>query len=156
MIQDRAALQARARAAFETLRAQPQVDPERVAAIGYCFGGMVILEMARAGMDLDGVVSFHGGLGTTKAAATGQVKPRLLVLTGEADDFVPKAQVDAFKREMEAAGVRYEVKSYPNAQHAFTNPDADKANLKSVKYDAEADRKSWEEMRRFLSEVFGQ
>lgn len=155
VIQDRDALQARARAALETLQAQPLVDPQRVAAIGYCFGGLVVLEMARAGMDLDGVVSFHGGLGTAKPAKRGDVKANILVLTGDADDFVPPEQVDAFKQEMDQAAAKYEIKVYPNAQHAFTNPDADKVGLKSVKYDAEADRQSWEEMKRFLREVFG-
>ena len=155
VIQDRDALKARARAALETLQAQPLVDPQRVAAIGYCFGGLVVLEMARAGMDLDGVVSFHGTLATRTPAARGTVKARVLVLTGEADDFVPPQQVEAFRREMDEAGVTYDVKTYPDAQHAFTNPDADKAGLKSVKYDAKADRQSWEEMTRFLSEVLG-
>src|SRR5687768_9574496 len=95
--QDRGTLEARVRAALDTLKAQPQVDPARVAAIGYCFGGGVALEMARLGMDLAGVVSFHGTLATRNPASKGQVKSRVLVLTGDADDFVPKSQVDAFK-----------------------------------------------------------
>lgn len=133
-------------------------DPERIGAIGYCFGGGVVLQMARDGVDLAGVASFHGGLTTDAPAKPGAVKAKILVATGAEDKFVPPDQVEAFEREMKAAGAGFRVISYPGAMHSFTNPDADaygkKFNL-PLAYDAEADRKSWDEMRRFFKKIFG-
>ena len=144
-------------AAFELLRAQPGVDPGRIAAIGYCFGGSVVLEMARAGIDLKGVASFHGSLGGGGTAQPGQVKARVLVLNGADDKFVTAEQIAAFRKEMEAAGVNYAFINYPGALHSFTNPDADtyakKFNM-PVAYHAAADKESWAELQRFLAEVF--
>lgn len=150
-------MQERFRAALELLRAQSQVDPERVAAIGYCFGGSVVLEMARAGVDLKGVASFHGSLGGGSTAQPGQVKAQVLVLNGAADSFIPAEQIAAFKAEMAAAGVNYRFVDYAGALHSFTNPAADeyarRFNL-PVGYHAEADRASWEELQRFLAVIF--
>jgi dienelactone hydrolase len=133
-------------AARALLARQPDVDPNRIAAIGYCFGGS----------DLDGVVSFHGSLGTSAPAKPGAVKGKLLVLNGAADPFVKPDQLAAFKKEMQDAGVTYTFIDYPGAVHAFTNPAATENGKKfnlPLAYDAEADRKSWAEMQRFLQTV---
>jgi dienelactone hydrolase len=154
---DPAVVTARFNAAVAELKKDPHVDPEKIGAIGYCFGGGVALNMARAGADLDAVVSFHGALNPKPDAppAKGSIKPQLLVLTGEADSMVPPAQVDAFKREMTAAGARFDIVSYPGAKHGFTNPDADKAGMPDLAYNAAADKASWAEMQKFLKRVFG-
>jgi dienelactone hydrolase len=151
--------EARARflAALELLKKQPTVDPGKIAAIGYCFGGGVVLQMARAGVDLKGVVSFHGSLATDRPARPGEVKARVLVLNGESDPMTTPEQIAAFRREMEGAGVDYRFISYPGAKHSFTNPDADdygrKYNL-PLAYNAEADRESWQAMQDFFREIF--
>jgi len=132
-------------------------DPTRIGAIGYCFGGGVVLQMARDGSDLAGVASFHGGLATDSPAKKGAVKAKVLVATGADDRFVPPDQVEAFRKEMSDAGADFRVISYPGAVHSFTNPDAD-ANGKRfnlpLAYNAEADRKSWDEMKGFFSKIF--
>jgi dienelactone hydrolase len=143
--------------ALNLLRSHETVDPNHIAAIGYCFGGGVVLLMARAGADLDGVVSFHGSLTTDTPAMPGAVKARILVLHGADDQFVTGEQVNQFKKEMEEAQVDYKFIAYPGAKHGFTNPDADsyaeKFNI-PLKYDAEADRQSWAEMQAFLNALF--
>src|SRR5229473_578822 len=121
---DPAVLAARFNAALEQLKQDPHVDPKRIAVIGYCFGGAVALDMARAGTDLAAVVTFHGALATKTPAQAGKIKARILVLTGAADPFVPPDQVAAFEREMKAAGVQFQVVTYPGAKHGFTNPEA--------------------------------
>src|SRR5262245_28284349 len=152
---DPAVLVARFNAALDLLKKDPHVDPEKVAAIGYCFGGGVVLNMARSGADLDAVVTFHGALTATTPAAKGSVKPRILVLTGADDPMVPPSLVEDFRKEMDAAGARYQVISYPGAKHSFTNPGAAKAGMDALAYNADADRKSWAEMLKFFGEVFG-
>ena len=150
-------MRARFLAALELLRAQPDVDPARVAAIGYCFGGGVVLEMARSGLDLKGVASFHGSLGGGSTAQPHVVKARVLVLNGADDKFVPAEQIEAFKKEMEAAGVNYKLVNYPGALHSFTNPDADEYAKKfnmPIAYNAAADQASWAELQVFFAEVF--
>jgi len=145
-------------AGVRLLKKHRTVDAGKIAAIGYCFGGAVVLEMARHGEPLKGVVSFHGNLTTEQPAKAGRVKARVLVLTGEADPFVPAEQVDAFKKEMDAAKVSYRVVGYPGAKHAFTNKEADdnarKFNLPALAYNAEADHKSWVEMQAFFKDIF--
>jgi dienelactone hydrolase len=141
-------------AARAFLATRPQVDPEKIGAIGYCFGGGVVLSMARQGEDLDLVASFHGSLGSTQKAAPGGVKPRVLVLHGGADSMITPAQVDAFRQEMTDAGARFEVVVYDGAKHSFTNPDADKMGMPAIGYDAEADRRSWQRLLEVLAEVF--
>ena len=144
-------------AALEFLRKQKNVDPEKIAAIGYCFGGGVVLHMARLGVDLKGVASFHGSLATEKPAEPGVIKARILVLNGDADRFTTPEQIESFKKEMENAGADYKFISYPNAKHSFTNPDADmyakKFNM-PVGYNAEADKQSWVELGKFLTDIF--
>src|SRR5256712_6500836 len=135
---DPAVLAARFNAALEQLKRDPHVDTTRIAAIGYCFGGAVVLDMARAGAPLAAVVTFHGALATKTPAQPGKVKARVLVLTGGADPFVPPEQVEAFKREMQAAGGRFEGISYPGAKHGFTNPDAAKYGTPPPAHDAAA------------------
>jgi dienelactone hydrolase len=140
-------------AGVQMLAALKTVDSRRIAAIGYCFGGAVCLDMARAGSDLTGVVSFHGSLKTKTPAEKGKVKARVLVLHGADDPLVPADEVAAFEQEMKNAGVDYRLVAYPGAVHSFTNPDADKTGIPGVAYQREADEKSWEEMKRFLAEV---
>jgi len=137
---------ARFNAALDLLKQDPHVDPARIAAIGYCFGGGVVLDQARAGADLKAVVSFHGSLGTSQPAQPGKIKARVLVLTGGADPMNPAGVVAAFKKEMTAAGAHFEVISYPGAKHAFTNPDAGKYGMAALAYDAQADKQSWAAM----------
>jgi dienelactone hydrolase len=149
-------MKARFDAAREYLGQQKNVDPDRMTAIGYCFGGYVVLQMARAGEPLRGVVSLHGDLDTHTPAENGKVKADILVLNGGADPFVPPEQVAKFEKEMDAAGVRYKLVTYPGAKHGFTNPKAtengQKFNL-PLAYDAEADRQSWAEAIEFLKKV---
>jgi len=151
-------MRARFEAAREFLNSQPDVDPQRNAAIGYCFGGGVVLAMARSGEDLDAVVSFHGTLGGGAAVAPGSVKARILVANGADDPFVTAEQIATFKAGMDAAGADYTFINYPGAKHSFTNPDAD-ANGKRfglpLAYNAAADADSWAKMQAFLQSVFG-
>ena len=149
---------ARFKAAMELLKARATTDPSRIAAIGYCFGGGVVLLMAREGLDLKAVASFHGSLGTESPAKPGAIKGKILVLTGDADPMSPAAVVDAFKQEMDKAGANYEVVSYPGAKHAFTNPAATELGKKfdlPLAYDAAADADSWQRLEKLLASVFG-
>ncbi len=147
----------RFRAALTQLRVHPTVDAQKIAAIGYCFGGGIVLEMARRGIDLDGVVSFHGSLGTDRPAREGEVKASILVLNGGGDPMAGPEQIKAFKEEMDQAGVDYTFISYPGAKHAFTNPMADHFGREfslPLAYHAGADKQSWAEMKRFLAKQF--
>ena len=149
---------ARFEAAMEVLKSHKTVDPERIAAIGYCLGGGVILQMAREGVDLDGVVSFHGNLATSRPATAGSVKAKILICNGTEDLMTGKEQKDAFIKEMENAGASYRFIDYSGAKHSFTNPEADSYAEQfdlPLGYNAEADRKSWADMERFLKEVLG-
>jgi len=144
-------------AAYNLLQKQENVAKDKMAAIGYCFGGGIVLEMARRGVDLDAVVSFHGSLGTKEKASKGKVKAKVLVLNGKADPFVKAESIANFKSEMKDAGVDFKFISYPGAKHAFTNPGADKFGKKfniPLAYNAKADKKSWAEMQRFLEKSF--
>lgn len=144
-------------AAYNLLRNQASVNADQIAAIGYCFGGGTSLHMARQGLDLDAVVSFHGALGTKTPAQQGQVTAELLILTGAADPMIPAEQVEAFRDEMTEANVAFRIYSYPGAKHGFTNPaatDFGKRFNMPLAYDAAADADSWGKMRDFLSEVF--
>lgn len=145
----------RARVALEKLAALPQVDPNRLAAIGYCMGGTFALELARDGAALRGVVSFHGGLETKRPAAPGGIKAKLLVCTGADDPFVPVAQVNAFAEEMTKTGADWQIVSYGGTVHSFTNPDAASAGVPGLAYNRLADQRSWEAMTAFFKEIFG-
>lgn len=144
--------QARFQAALDKVAAYPQADMSRVAAIGYCFGGGMALNIARLGQDLKAVVSFHGSLMGVPADKN-KVKAAILVCHGEADSFVKPQEVAAFKKQMDSAGVAYTFKSYPNATHAFTNPDATESGKKfnmPISYNAAADTASWNDMKQFF------
>lgn len=151
---------ARARflAGLNFLQEQPQTDPEKTAAIGYCFGGGVVLEMARQGVELDGVASFHGSLKpAVEPAKEGQVKAKIIVFHGQDDAMVTQEQVKAFSEEMKKAGASYEVIEYPGVKHSFTNLDADYYARKfklPLQYDAQADKDSWEKLGVFLNKLF--
>lgn len=150
---DQALLRARALAGLEVLRSDPRVDPERVAAIGYCFGGTTVLELARANAPVQGVVSFHGGLKTAHPEATSHVEPKVLVLQGADDPFVSREDRAAFQDEMRRAGADWQMILYGGAKHSFTNPAAD-GSLKGAVYDEQAERRSWEHMKLFFAELF--
>jgi dienelactone hydrolase len=154
-MKDPAAVKARFDAALSQLEQDPHVDPTKIAAIGYCMGGAVVLNMARAGEALKAVVSFHGILATQAPARTGAIKGRVLALTGDADPFVPTAQVDAFRKEMADAGVKADVVVYPGGvKHAFTNPNAAKYGMPELAYNATAAKESWDAMLKLFKEVF--
>jgi len=150
---DRPLLRARVRAGLDELRKVPLVDAPKVAAIGYCFGGTTVLELARSGADVAAVVSFHGGLDSPTPADGKNVKARVLVLHGADDPYVPAAQVAAFEEEMRAGGVDWQLVKYSGAVHSFTIPDAGNDNSKGAAYNAVADRRSWEAMKGFFGEV---
>jgi dienelactone hydrolase len=138
-------------AAYDLLKKHPQVDPTKIAAIGYCFGGTIVLEMARAGVDLDGVVSFHGGLKSVLPATARNLQAKVLVCHGAIDPHVPDEEVLAFKEEMTAAKADWQFIAYGNAVHSFTNPEA---KGDTTRYEEKAARRSWEAMSDFLREIF--
>jgi dienelactone hydrolase len=143
--------------ALDLVRQRREVDAGKIAAIGYCFGGAVVLTMARGGADLAGVASFHGALATPQPAAPGAVKARILVCHGNEDAMIPAAQVEAFKQEMDAAGANYEFVGYDGALHGFTNPEADANGAKyelPLAYNQAADEDSWNRLQNFLARVF--
>ena len=153
---DRELFRARLLAGLEVLQNDPRTDPEKLAAIGYCFGGTAVLELARAGADLDGVVSFHGGLaaGENMAAPEGGVKARVLACHGAVDPYVPQDEVLAFWNEMTAAGADWQLVTYPDAVHSFTQESVGDDASTGVAYNAEADARSWADMRQFFGEIF--
>jgi dienelactone hydrolase len=144
-------------AAMTALQGFEHTDPEKIAAIGYCFGGAVVLTMARAGKDLDAVASFHGSLSAPAPMEKDKFRGRIFVANGADDPFVPPDQVKAFEAEMNAAHARFEVVSYPGAKHGFTNPEATAAGQASglpLAYDAKADAESWQKLDQLLKEVW--
>src|SRR5262249_28962278 len=149
-MKDAEAIPTRFDAALAQLKADPHVDGTRIGAIGYCFGGAVVLGMARSGADLKAVGTFHGALATQHPAESGKVKAKLLVQVGDADPMVPADAVAAFDKEMKAAGANYRIIHYPGAKHSFTNPNADKAGVPGLAYNASADQKSWAELLAFF------
>jgi dienelactone hydrolase len=151
---DRTALRERAAAALEALRKSPQVDPDKVAAVGYGLGGTAALELARGGADLEGVVCVHGDLSTPTPGDAKKVAARLLVLLGTDDPKVPLDQLAAFEDEMRAGGVDWQVIRYGGAAHDFTNPAAGRDLAGGRAYDATADRRATDAVRGFLTELF--
>lgn len=151
---DRELMRSRARAGLAQLKALPKVDPERLAAIGFCFGGTVVLELARHGEALDGVVSFHGGLKFTDAPAEGEVKARVLVCHGADDPHVPPEDVLQLWKDLRGAKAHYEIMVLSGAVHAFTDPTAGNDPSQGVAYNAEATRIAWHAMDGMFHEIF--
>jgi len=148
---------ARFDAALSTLKSESTVESKDIAALGYCFGGGILLNMARMGTDIDGIVSFHGSVATKSPAKKGDIKTRIRVFNGEDDPFIKTEQIAAFKNEMDAAGADYEFVNYPGAKHSFTNAGSTaigkKFNL-PLEYNKQADLDSWNKTNQFLNQIF--
>jgi len=153
-IDDRALLQRRIGAALATVKLLPWVDDKKCAAIGFCFGGLCVLDLARTGVDIKGVVSFHGILAAPGNTEGKPIKAKVLALHGHDDPLGPPEQVLAFAQEMTKAGADWQVHVYGNTMHAFTNPIANNPDVGNV-YQADADRRSWIAMKNFLEEILG-
>lgn len=151
---DRALYRQRVEGGLAQLTGNKLVAPGKVAVIGYCFGGTGALELGRAGGDVKGIVTFHGGLSTPTPQDAKNIKCPVLVLHGADDPFVKPDEVAAFKKEMEDAHVKYTFIAYPGAVHSFTRPDAGNDNSKGAAYNEAADKKSWEEMKKFFDKIF--
>ena len=151
---DRPLMRARVKAGLDEFKKNKMVDPKRIAAIGYCFGGSVVLELARSGVDIAGVVSFHGGLDTPTPEDAKNIKAKVLVCHGGDDPHITMVAVTAFHDEMSNAKVDYQVIIYGGAVHSFTNPDAGNDPSKGAAYNPNADKRSWEAMKQFLGEIF--
>ena len=152
---DAALLRQRMRASLDFLASQPQADPDRLGVTGYCFGGHGALELARSGAPIKAVVTFHGSLASSNPADAKNIRAKVLALHGADDPFVKQDEVKAFMDEMRAGGVDWELVQYSGAVHAFTDPRAGNDNSKGAAYNAEADRRSWQAMRDFLTETLG-
>jgi dienelactone hydrolase len=151
---DRKLLRERVTAGLDVLRANDLVDPKRIAAIGYCFGGTTVLELARSGADIAGVVSFHGGLDAPDPNDGKNIKAKVLVLHGADDPFNPPQAIAAFQREMRGGHVDWQMIYYGGAVHAFTQKGAGNDPSTGVAYNERADRRSWQAMRDFFAEIF--
>ena len=156
-LSDMTIAEARFNEAMRWLQKHPMVDPAKIAAIGYCFGGGIVLHMAETNPDLAAVISFHGSLAPALSPLKGPIKSKILVLNGADDPFITAAQIDSFKQVMQNAGADYEFINYPGVKHGFTNPDADdyaKRFNMPLAYDANADKDSWQRMQQLLKQVF--
>lgn len=151
---DRALLRARVNAGLEVFEKNALVDAKRIAAIGYCFGGTTVIELARSGAELSGVVSFHGGLDSPAPADGKNIKCKVLACHGADDPFVPAKDLVAFESEMRDAKVDWQLIQYGGAVHSFTQPMAGNDNSKGAAYNERADKRSWEDMKQFLGELF--
>ena len=151
---DRPLMRSRTQAGLAILQQHPLTDRDRIAAIGYCFGGGTVLELARSGADIAGVVSFHGNLDTPDPSDAEAIQAKVLVLHGSEDPYVPPEQVAAFEAEMNNAEVDWQLISYGNTVHSFTNPDAGHEPSAGVAYSEKADRRSWKAMKQFFAELF--
>jgi dienelactone hydrolase len=150
---DRNLLRSHIRAAYDKLLTEKNVDPKKMIAIGYCFGGTTALELARSGAPLAGTAVFHAGLNTPTPADAKNIKGPVLAMHGADDPYVPAAEVAAFKKEMKDGHVKLTFVAYPGAVHSFTIPDAGSDNSKGAAYNAEADKKSWVEFTKFLKKI---
>ncbi|MDD5274052.1 MAG: dienelactone hydrolase family protein [Methylovulum sp.] len=153
VLADRAMLQQRIKAALATVKLMPWVDDSKIAAMGFCFGGLCVLDLARTGVDIKGVVSFHGLLGAPDNLKDVAIKAKVLALHGHDDPMVPVEHVIAFEKEMTVAGADWQLHAYGNTMHAFTNPVANNPEFGTV-YQVDADRRSWVAMQNFLVEIF--
>lgn len=151
---DRLLMRARIGSALDVLKEHPLVDASKLAAIGYCFGGTTVLELARSGADIKGVASFHGALETPNAQDAKNIKGKVLVCHGAADTFVPAEEVAAFKKEMGDAGIDMRFESFEGAVHSFTVKEAGDDPSKGMAYNADADTKSWSLLTEFLKQIF--
>ena len=147
-------LRERASAGLDILRKNQLVDPKRIAAIGYCFGGTTVLELAYAGADVAGVVSFHGGLTAPKPEDEGRIKAKVLVLHGADDGFISADAISAFQEGMRKTGADWQMAYFGGTVHSFTNPGADKVGIKGIAYNPKADARSWNYMQVFFKEIF--
>jgi dienelactone hydrolase len=145
-------LAARSKAGLDVLRRQPQTDKAHLAAIGFCFGGGTVLQLAYSGEPLDRVVSFHGTLAPPDATQANQIRTSILILHGAEDNFIKPETIDQVRKSLDGAKVDWYMVSYANAVHAFTNPDADSYNIPGIGYNEKAATRSWEEMQRFFNE----
>jgi len=148
-------IRARAAEALAVLARQPECDAGRLAAIGYCFGGTTVLELARSGADVKATVGFHSGLGATRPAEPGAIRGKVLTCIGALDPIIPADQRQAFEQEMAAAGVDWQMNVYGGAGHSFTNPGVGQLGMPGFDYHAETDRRSWAAMRDLFDEVLG-
>jgi dienelactone hydrolase len=154
--QDPMKLRNRALAALRVLATLPQVDSTRLGAIGFCFGGTAVLELARGGADIRGVVCFHGSLDTSSPASPGRIKSSVLVCTGSNDPMIPPSQLNAFTDEMRNAEVDWQMTIYGSTVHSFTNPAADGSISPGILYNKKSDERSWRAMRSFFEDRFAQ
>jgi dienelactone hydrolase len=151
---DRPLFRQREHAAYDAFLQVPQLDTARVAAIGYCFGGTGVIEMAKDGLELKGVVSFHGGLDAKPIAPGKSIKTKVLALCGADDPYEPAADFAAFEDQLRTNKVDYQIVKYSHAVHAFTDPEVDALNQPGAKYNAAADVRSWQAMKDFFTEIF--
>jgi dienelactone hydrolase len=151
---DRTLYRERARAAYNAFLKQPLLDSTRIAAIGYCFGGTGVIEMARDGLNLKGVVSFHGGLDSQPLSPSATIQAKVLALCGADDPYEKSEDMKAFEQQLRDNNVDYEIASYGHAVHAFTDPGVDALHQDGAKYNEPADKRSWQAMRDFFAEIF--
>ncbi len=154
-LDDRDMLQKRLQVSLDVVRSQDEVDAARLGAIGFCFGGLCVLDLARTGAELNGVVSFHGLFGSPSNTADNKIKARVLVLHGWDDPMATPDQVVTLAEELSGMGADWQIHGYGNTMHAFTNPEANDPDFGTV-YQPDADRRSWNALQYFLSEIFNQ
>jgi dienelactone hydrolase len=144
----------RALAGLQVLKKDPRTDVSRIAAIGYCFGGATVQQLAYSGADIKGVVSFHGSLMLPVSVQINRVRAKILICHGAADPFVKRGEIEDYISAMDSSGLDYQIAIYGGAKHSFTNPEADKAGMDALKYSKSADQRSWEDMKVFFAEIF--
>jgi dienelactone hydrolase len=148
------AWQNRANLGLDVLKNHKLTDNDKTAAVGYCFGGATVIQMAYAGSDVNGIVSFHGSLPAASESQAKSIKTDILIAHGNADSFVPAEQVSAFRAALDNAGVNYQFNDYDGARHAFTNPGAGEYGIEALAYNEEADKRSWQAMQEFFAKIF--
>lgn len=146
--------QARAIKGLAVLRSQDQVDTNNIAAIGYCFGGATVIQLAFSGEEINGVVSFHGALPLPTGKQAGKVKAKMLIAHGNADPFLKEEHIRKFRNALDKANVDWQMVLYAGARHSFTDPGADARGMDALQYNQDADRRSWKHMQLFFDEIF--